>query len=91
MRITIVLDKEQSTYTNLDTVSGKVCLHVARAVAVSSVTAKLEGESRVRLRLTNNVGESTKTRVEIHKVSLSYISSQFISTFRNHFTVVLAN
>lgn len=69
MRITIVLDKEQPTYTNLDTVSGKVCLHVARAVAVSSVTAKLEGESRVRLRLTNNVGESSKTRVEIHKVS----------------------
>ena len=71
MRINIILDKEQPTYTSLDTVSGKVCLHVPRAVAVSSVTAKLEGESRTRLRLTNDMGEAAKTRLEIHKVCSS--------------------
>ena len=73
MRVNVVLDKDQPIYTNLDHISGKVCLRVPKTTAISSVSAKLEGESRTRLRPTTDVGESQKTRVEVHKVIIGFL------------------
>ena len=49
MSIRIILDNPPEFYTNLDFVSGRVVLSLARSESVGNVVVKLEGESRTAL------------------------------------------
>ncbi|KAF2140008.1 uncharacterized protein K452DRAFT_231176 [Aplosporella prunicola CBS 121167] len=50
MQLQVVLNQPPgSHYTNLDTITGRVLLQLASNTTVSSITVKLEGESRTRL------------------------------------------
>jgi hypothetical protein len=73
MIVHVFLDSSQGLYTNLDLVSGKVILKVPTNTSVSSVTVKLEGESRTRLINPNTRDRNDRQRIhlEVHKVHLT--------------------
>lgn len=60
-----------SVYTNLDEISGKVLLRCAKAINITSIIVKLEGESRTRLvgQLPDARDRDPKPSLEYHKVS----------------------
>jgi len=70
MIASIILDQTLSTFTNLDTLSGRIVIQATNSVTVSSINVKLEGESRTRLipppSPLNN--ERPRPRLEFHKV-----------------------
>ena len=82
MSVRIQLAQQQSTYTNLDHLSGTVFLNINSPETISAITVKLEGESRSRLSgqprrdgAFNPRGtyydpyEKDQTQLEVHKVS----------------------
>ena len=82
MSVRIQLDKQHTTYTNLDFISGTVILGINNPETISAITVKLEGESRSRLSgqlrregAFNPRGnyydpyEKDQTQLEVHKVS----------------------
>lgn len=72
IQATIVLDQtNNTTYTNLDEITGRVILRCSKAVSIKSIVVKLEGESRTRLLGTAPGGQDrdAKVSLEYHKVS----------------------
>lgn len=69
MLLRLVFDNPRPSYTNLDVISGRVILKVSSNSVVSSITVKLEGESKTRL-LAPGLIEHEKQRpvAELHKV-----------------------
>lgn len=61
-----------TTYTNLDEISGRVILRCAKAVNITSIVVKLEGESKTRLLGTSASShkQDPKPFLEYHKVRL---------------------
>lgn len=75
MSAKVQLDRPHAHFTNLDFVTGRVILTLTCDEAVSSIVAKLEGESKTRLagpKVTPNEGQSAsnKTELEVHKVGV---------------------
>ena len=71
MNASIVLDQPaNTTFTNLDQISGKVVLKCAKSTDLDRIVVKLEGESRTRLLSVAAAGEKQRPRLEYHKVSL---------------------
>ena len=70
MQASIVLDQPGNTsYTNLDQISGKVVVRCGKSADIESIIVKLEGESRTRLLSpTGPHGEKAKPQLEYHKV-----------------------
>lgn len=82
MSVRIQLDKQHTTYTNLDFISGTVFLNINSPETISAITVKLEGESRSRLfgqprrdgafnprGIYYDPYEKDQTQLEVHKVS----------------------
>ena len=70
MNASIVLDQPgNSSFTNLDQISGRVVLRCGKSVDIDQIMVKLEGESRTRLLSpTGPNGEKPKPQLEYHKV-----------------------
>jgi hypothetical protein len=70
MYLKLVLDKPHDQYTNLDIVTGRVQLRLTNSTQVTSITVKLEGESRTRLLSPGNpeLKEKPHPVQEVHKV-----------------------
>lgn len=72
MSVKVLLDKPHSHFTNLDFISGRIILNLSNDEAISSITVKLEGESKTRLAgpksLHNDGQGGRKTELEIHKI-----------------------
>ena len=70
MQASITLDQPGNvSFTNLDQISGKVVVRCGKSTDVSSITVKLEGESRTRLLSPPGpTGEKAKPQLEYHKV-----------------------
>lgn len=66
----LFLDRPGTFFTNLDEVTGKVVLRATHTSSVSSITVKLEGESRTRLINQGRPGQNDRPRpvLEVHKV-----------------------
>lgn len=77
MSVKVLLDKPHSHFTNLDFISGRIILNLSNDEAISSITVKLEGESKTRLAgpksLHNDGQGGRKTELEIHKVSKCFL------------------
>lgn len=79
MSVRIQLDKAHtgSHFTNLDIISGVAILSIVNTETVTSITVKLEGESRSRLappthlqgRSSYDPYERDQAQLEVHKVS----------------------
>ncbi|KAL9592447.1 MAG: hypothetical protein Q9179_006705, partial [Wetmoreana sp. 5 TL-2023] len=73
--VRIQLDNPQTVYTNLDFITGKVILSLRTNETISTITVKLEGESKSRLigeRPGYGVGlmrEEKSIETEVHKVN----------------------
>ena len=74
MNASIVLDQAgNSSFTNLDEISGRVILRLAKAANLEHINVKLEGESRTRLLSPSGPnGERPRPQLEYHKVSASH-------------------
>lgn len=75
LQASIFLDQQGNvTFTNLDEISGRVVLKCAKAVNITSIVVKLEGESRTRLLGQRTPGsydkDDLKPQLEYHKVSI---------------------
>ena len=76
MSVRIQLDKPRGVFTNLDQISGVVVLSILGPETVSTITVKLEGESRSHLagninpRRNYDGFEKEGSRQEVHKVNL---------------------
>lgn len=70
MQAAVILDKPGNvSFTNLDTISGKVVVRSVKSADVSSIVVKLEGESRTRLMSPpGQNGERPKPQMEYHKI-----------------------
>ncbi|KAL8808186.1 MAG: hypothetical protein Q9182_000250 [Xanthomendoza sp. 2 TL-2023] len=71
MSIRIQLNGSQSLYTNLDFISGNAILSLTRDETISSITVKLEGESKSRLMvepLLRRRRDDVVIETEVHKV-----------------------
>lgn len=70
MYLNLVLDKPPGHFTNLDIVTGRVQLRLTNSTQITSITVKLEGESRTRLLSPGNPDLKEKPRpvLEVHKV-----------------------
>ena len=70
MYVKLVLDKPHGHFTNLDFVTGKVQLGLTNSMQITSITVKLEGESRTRLLSPGNpeIREKPHPVLEVHKV-----------------------
>ena len=75
MSVRIQLDKPRGVFTNLDQISGVVVLSILGPETVSTITVKLEGESRSHLagninpRRNYDGFEKEGSRQEVHKVN----------------------
>lgn len=62
----------QSSYTNLDRVSGNVTLFLPTDATISAINVKLEAESRTRLAgpkdFRNEKSDKKRLELEVHKV-----------------------
>ncbi|KAH7394312.1 hypothetical protein BKA66DRAFT_297468 [Pyrenochaeta sp. MPI-SDFR-AT-0127] len=69
MRVSVALEHPHEHYTNLDVIQGRVTLQVPNPTNVSSIVAKLEGESRTRLLAPIHPNRPDKQRpvLELHK------------------------
>ena len=76
MSVRIQLDKPRGVFTNLDHISGVVVLSILGPETVSTITVKLEGESRSHLagninpRRNYDGFEKEGSRQEVHKVKI---------------------
>jgi hypothetical protein len=70
MYLNVVLDKPHGQFTNLDIVTGRVQLRLTNSTQITSITVKLEGESRTRLLSPGNpeLREKPRPVLEVHKV-----------------------
>lgn len=70
MSLNLVLDKPPGHFTNLDIVTGRVQLRLTNSTQITSITVKLEGESRTRLLSPGNpeLREKPHPVLEVHKV-----------------------
>lgn len=70
MQASVILDQPGNvSFTNLDTISGRIVVRSAKSADVSSIVVKLEGESRSRLMSPpGQNGERAKPQVEYHKI-----------------------
>ncbi|KAF2148323.1 hypothetical protein K461DRAFT_282768 [Myriangium duriaei CBS 260.36] len=69
MTARIIVDQDFSTFTNLDTISGKVLLRTPKPINISTITVKLEGESRTRLiPPPTQQNERPRPQLEFHKI-----------------------
>ncbi|KAL0942178.1 arrestin [Colletotrichum truncatum] len=57
MSIRIALENQPEFYTNLDSVAGRVVLHLSRPEHIGGIIVKLEGESKTALGLPQNYDE----------------------------------
>lgn len=70
MNVSILLDQPAgATFTNLDTISGRLVLRNHKELDVDSILVKLEGESRTRLLSPARPGDKQKPQLEYHKAS----------------------
>jgi len=71
MFVSLILDKPHGQFTNLDVVSGRVQLRLTAPTQITTITVKLEGESRTRLLSPGRPELKEKPRpvLEVHKVS----------------------
>ena len=78
MNASIVLDQPgNSSFTNLDEISGRVIVRSGKGANVDQILVKLEGESRTRLLSPMGPnGERPRPQLEYHKVSESDYVSQ---------------
>lgn len=72
MYVSLLLDKPQGQFTNLDIVSGKVQVRLPTPQQITSITVKLEGESRTRLLSPGRPEYKEKPHpvLEVHKVGM---------------------
>lgn len=70
MQASVILDQPGNvSFTNLDTISGRVVVRSVKSADVSAIVVKLEGESRTRLMSRpDQPGERPKPLVEYHKI-----------------------
>ncbi|CAK4033288.1 Hypothetical predicted protein [Lecanosticta acicola] len=70
LQATVILDQPGNVaFTSLDQISGRAMVRCAKAVDVSNVVVKLEGESRTRLMSPPGAdGQRPKPQVEYHKI-----------------------
>jgi hypothetical protein len=80
MFVSLILDKPQGQITSLDVVSGRVQVRLTNVQQITTITVKLEGESRTRLMSPGRPELKEKPRpvLEVHKVRTGEISK------RNH-------
>jgi len=73
MFVSLILDKPHAQFTNLDIVSGRVQLRLTSPTQITTITVKLEGESRTRLLSPGRPELKEKPRpiLEVHKVSVN--------------------
>ncbi|KAF6819545.1 arrestin [Colletotrichum sojae] len=62
MSIRIALDNQPEFYTNLDSLAGRVVLHLSRPEQIGGIIVKLEGESKTALGLPQNYDERNGAR-----------------------------
>ncbi|QIW97931.1 hypothetical protein AMS68_003449 [Peltaster fructicola] len=79
VQASIILDQPANTiFTNLDEISGRVILRCTKAVNITSIVVKLEGESRTRLLGQRTPGsydkDDTKQTLETHKILYQVLS-----------------
>ena len=80
MSVHIVLDQDSAIYTNLDIVSGRVMLKLAREETIIGIVVKLECESRTRLAAPNEDRRGAyETELEVHKVDHRPISLLWVN------------
>lgn len=72
MAVRVLLDKPFAHFTNLDFITGKAVLTLSADTPVTSISVKLEGESRTRLVAPkyphNERSDKKRTELETHKV-----------------------
>lgn len=72
MAVRVQLDTPYAHFTNLDFITGKVILTLVSDTPITSIVAKLEGESRTRLAAPKyphgERPDKKRTEVEVHKV-----------------------
>lgn len=69
MIVTVVLDRQNAQYTNLDVITGRVVVRNPSNTALNAIVVKLEGESRTRLFARGpHPGDKEKAMTEAHKV-----------------------
>ncbi|KAF9882394.1 arrestin [Colletotrichum karsti] len=62
MSIRIALDNQPEFYTNLDSLAGRVVLHLSRPEQIGGIIVKLEGESKTALGLPSNYDDRNHPR-----------------------------
>lgn len=75
MYVSLILDKPQGQFTNLDIVSGRVQVRLTNVQQITTITVKFEGESRTRLMAPGRPEYKEKPRpvLEVHKVRIAEI------------------
>ncbi|KAI9758702.1 MAG: hypothetical protein M4579_002877 [Chaenotheca gracillima] len=65
MSVRVQLDKPFDYFTNLDYITGSIVLSLPNSASISSITAKLEAESKTRLA---DHADRNRTELEVHKL-----------------------
>ena len=70
MIVSIVLDRRDSQFTNLDVISGQVVVRNPSSTGITEISVKLEAESATRLFSEGlYAGDKERPVAEVHKVS----------------------
>lgn len=75
MDVQILLDREVPTYTNLDVLSGRVVVNLPNSTSISSIAARLEGESTLKLPSSGGGGSPRQWPSKARRVSSQSIPS----------------
>ena len=72
MHVQILLETPYQAFTNLDVIKGKIILKIPTTVPLTSIAAKLEGESTTQLTPAprDDYDDRPKPVLEIHKVKI---------------------